>query len=367
MKILHIAPQFYPQGGGIENFTYALICSLQARGHENCVVASHNHMHMPDETSAEGVPVHRVPFLTAVSTQNPTGILKSKIRTARVKESFQADVIHLHVGGPIAALHLLTETVAPAPLLVTVYDLPPRGQNSDSLQKVFVKAIRIIAISQIRLEECRAFAPQAAERMKRVYPGKPWQEPEEVIQPAPHPLILMTGRQVPEKGFDLAIKAFAKVIGRFPDASLVLVGDGPIHAELTAQVRGLGLQENVQFTGRIPEDALAAFYRQSRMTLVPSRHSESFGLVALEAMQAARPVIASRVGGLPEVVLHDETGLLFPKEDVGALADAMARLLENPVWAQSLGRAGQERARTVFGWETCVNIYESMYREACSP
>ena len=98
------------------------------------------------------------------------------------------------------------------------------------------------------------------------------------------------------------------------------------------------------------------------MMVVPSRWQEAFGLVALQAAQLARPVVASRVGGLAEVVADEETGALVPADDPPALALAMAVLLQDPERAIRLGCNGRDRARTLFGWDRYVDARDQLYR-----
>jgi glycogen(starch) synthase len=99
------------------------------------------------------------------------------------------------------------------------------------------------------------------------------------------------------------------------------------------------------------------------LALVPSRWREAFGLVALQAMQMARPVVASDMGGLPEVVAHGETGLVVPKEDPAAVAQAVVQLLENRRLAEEMGAAGRRRAEKLFSFDRYVQEYESLYRK----
>jgi glycogen synthase len=364
MKILHMLPSFYPEIGGIESFALDLVQASQALGHENCVVTSHTFASTPDLITVNGIPIHRVPLMTGLTDHNPAQLLHAIRRTTRVMDAFMPDLLHLHLGGPVAFLYLTVKKADGVPMVVTVYDLLQPGQDSPSVRKVLEKAASIAAISNIRHEECRAFAPKAAGRMKLIYASRPILKTSVSCKSAPFPLILMVGRLVREKGFDLALDAFAQIAGRFPDARMMLVGDGPMHKELAAQIGQLGLQNRVTLAGWVTHEALVSLYQRAWVTLVPSRHSESFGLVALEAMQAACPVIASRIGGLPEVVLDDETGLLIPIDDSESLAEAMDQLLKKPDWAKSLGQAGQTRAREVFGWETCVRAYETLYKES---
>ncbi len=361
MKILHIVPSFYPKIGGIETFSLSLVRSLQARGHENRVVASHSAAELPDSGQVDGVRIDRVPFLTALTDRDPKGILLSRIRVAQVKREFRPDIVHLHIGGPVAFLHLQTEDVAPAPLVITAYDLPE--ERLPSVVAVLAKAGRTAAISRIRLEECRRAAPDAAARMELIYCGLPDLPAFESCGKTETPSFLAAGRQVKIKGFSVAVEAFEEVHRAFPQARLVLAGDGPEHAALKRQVLAANLAGVVEMPGKISMEDLLRLYRTAWATLVPSLHSESFGLVALEAMQAGSAVIASRIGGLPEVVSEGETGLLVPVGDPQALASKMKMLCADPERAFALGRAGQARAETTFSWSACVDAYEKMYYE----
>ena len=361
MKILHITPVFYPKLGGIETFTLALIRSLQARGHENRVVVSHSAAALPDTDEVDGIPIDRVPFLPALAARDPKGVLLSRLRLARVKQAFGADIIHLHIGGPMAFLYLQTEDISPAPLVITAYDLPT--EPLPSLNAALDKAALIAAISEVRMDECRALAPQAAGRTRLVYTSLPDRMRPTALEKTPAPTFFMVGRQVEIKGFDISIAAFEKVHKVLPEARLVLAGDGPEHENLQAQVRRAGLEGIVLLPGRISDEELSDWYDSAWATLVPSLHSESFGLVALEAMQAGCAVVASRIGGLQEVVRNGETGELFPAGNPDALAEILIRLGRNPQLAFDLGAAGRHRAANVFGWDTCVDHYEKIYVE----
>src|SRR5262249_26205653 len=157
----------------------------------------------------------------------------------------------------------------------------------------------------------------------------------------------------PEKGFDIALTAFASLVRRFPRAHLIIAGDGEERSKLEHQIRRLGLATRVELTGAIAPDEVPALLNTVTAVLIPSRQ-EPFGLVALEAALMARPVVATRVGGLPEVVRHEQTGLLVKPEDPGALAAALAHLLDHPDTASRMGQAARRRAQEVFSLERCV-------------
>jgi glycogen(starch) synthase len=106
---------------------------------------------------------------------------------------------------------------------------------------------------------------------------------------------------------------------------------------------------------------------QATFVLMPSRWEETFGLVALEAALLGRPVIATRVGALPEVVQDGETGLIVPRDDAAGVAAAIAALLEDPARTQRMGHAARERALRVFGLRPSLDAYEALYRRFATP
>jgi glycogen(starch) synthase len=170
---------------------------------------------------------------------------------------------------------------------------------------------------------------------------------------------------VPQKGFDRALNAFASLVQRFPGIRLVIAGDGFERPELVQLADRLGLADSVEFTGWVHRDQVPALINRCTLVVMPSRF-EPFGIVSLQTAQMARPIVATRVGGLPEVVVDGETGLLVENGDDDALVAAIAFLLENPEIAVSMGQAARRRAREVFSWTNYVDAYESLYRKLMS-
>jgi N-acetyl-alpha-D-glucosaminyl L-malate synthase BshA len=146
-------------------------------------------------------------------------------------------------------------------------------------------------------------------------------------------------------------------------ARLRLVGNGPDRPALEAQVASRGLTADVEFLGE--QIDLPAVLRGADVFLLPSE-TESFGLVALEAMACGLPVVASAVGGLPEVIADGETGFLCPMGNVGAMAAAARRVLDDPSLQARLGAAGRRRAETLFRMDPAVDRYVDIYRRVLS-
>jgi len=360
VRILHITPFYKPDVGGMETFTSHLVPELQRRGHENLVLTSRRIDAPGGPAEVDGVPVHRLDYIVPLYNKDAGGILRAKKAAERIKQEFQPDVIVVNLGGPMAFLYLSTENTAPAPLVVIAHDLSAPGISVPTLRQLFGLASHVTAVSAARLRDAQRIAPEAASRMSIVHPCLPRREFLPGVARSATPLALMTGRLDAVKGFDLAIEAFGRVHRELPHARLVLVGDGPGFQELHSQINQLGLDGVVHLAGYLPDSQLTRLYQEAWVSLVPSRHSESFGLVALEAMQAACPVIASDTGGLGEVVLDGETGILFPKEDVQQLAASILDLFRNHELRIRMGEAGRRRAEGHFAWERCVAAYESI-------
>jgi glycosyltransferase involved in cell wall biosynthesis len=177
------------------------------------------------------------------------------------------------------------------------------------------------------------------------------------------PLIGMVGRLSPEKDHETFLRAAARVAGGWPEARFAIVGEDPEPGQprrraLESLAGRLGLEGRVKFTGArrdIPE------LMAGLDLLVHCTHRESFGRVLVEAMAAARPVVATAVGGIPEVV--GECGLLVPEGDADEVARAVESLLADAEAASHLGRAGQRRARAHFSIEAHASQVEALYEE----
>jgi glycosyltransferase involved in cell wall biosynthesis len=190
-------------------------------------------------------------------------------------------------------------------------------------------------------------------------PQDGWWLRREFNLPGDAPIVGVVGRLTPQKGHDILLRAFARTLVVHPAACLLVVGDGETRPGLQTLARDLGIGDRVIFTG-YREDApqmMGGF----NIVAVPSLW-EGFGLVLLEAMAMSRPVVASRVSSIPEIVLDGQTGLLVPPADAAALAEAMAKLLGDPILALEMGRRGRERLLSDFSAERMVRETELVYQ-----
>lgn len=188
-----------------------------------------------------------------------------------------------------------------------------------------------------------------------------WSDDPPLELPESARVVLSIGRLVPQKGHDVSLNAFARIRVEHPDAVLAIVGEGPEREQLETLGRKLDLGDSLLLPGRAGD--VAAWFRRAELFLHPARW-EGFGLVLLEAMLAALPVVATRVSSIPEIVAADKTGLLVAREDPEALAVALGRILDDPAYAQQLGEAGLARARSEFSVEQMASATAAVYRKA---
>ena len=365
MRVLFWTPLYPPSIGGLEILVADLARGLRARGHDVCVVTGVGPPYgLPEHDVHEGTPVHRIGFREALERRDPAGVIAARRRIADLKRSFRPDVVHSHLPDVGVLGHLRTLDAHPARLVVTAHmvfedELYLPRPAFDTLMD---RAAWVTAVSEASLAPLLAGWPGIADRSSVVHCGREAPTLPLAAPPAAsRPVVLCMGRLVRDKGFDVAIAAFARIADAFPRARLVVGGDGPERSRLEEQAAALGIADRATFTGWVSPDATTELIDGATVVVMPSRWEEAFGLVALEAAQRARPVVAARVGGVPELVDDGETGLLFGREDAEGCAAAIAALLAEPGRARRMGEAGRERARVRFGLDRFVDGYEDLY------
>lgn len=169
--------------------------------------------------------------------------------------------------------------------------------------------------------------------------------------------IVSVGNLRPEKGHETLLDAFSEVVSSVPDARLLLVGDGPLKGTLERQATELRISDRVEFVGAT--DDVWGYYARASVFALPSHH-EMLGIAALEAMGAGLPVVASRVGGIPEIVAEGKTGFLVPPREPAALAARIVELLNSPERCVAMGEAGRVSVQEL-RMERTVDAYFDLY------
>ncbi len=196
---------------------------------------------------------------------------------------------------------------------------------------------------------------------------------EAATVPPPEPpgdtaTILFTGRHIQRKGVPFLLRAMPAILQR-RKVRLLITGYGDRRQEWEALARELHLGDAVQFLGIVSNERLGQLYRSCDVYVLPAifddrGDTEGLGVVLIEALQNARPVVASGVGGIVDVIQHEKTGLLVPEKNPQALADAVLRLLDDPALARRLGQQGRAEAERQFDWDRITSETERLYRSA---
>ena len=397
-----ICPTYwYPQHATDTQATYVhdINRHLARRGHAVTVVTPGNSS-LPASESFDGVQVIRFPLelpvdLTygrvAQSRVNLVGkfarlavmahYLEAQYRaTLAAGRAQRADVIHAHWAIPTGPAAVQAARKLGVPSVITMhggdvyvnpeqgYDFPTRWYVRPPLRWTLRRADALTAIT----EDCRQHALRAGapkESIHLVFNGTdlrrfspaPAPAGSRVGDPRFGPQMIFACRQLfPRKGIRFLIEAAAKLTPRFPELQVVVAGDGFERPELIRLAESLGISDRVTFLGWVANSELPAYYRAACVSVIPSLE-EGFGIPAAEAMGCEIPVVATDAGGLPEVVEHGVTGLIVPRGDSSALAEAIGSLLSDPARRLAMGITGRERALRYFDWDRSAEQFEQIY------
>lgn len=394
MRILHVVTAF-PRGPDdvIVPWLVELLVRLRAAGHEVEVFTSA--YRGGGNTEFRGIPVHRFRYAPAgwedlTHDEAAPDRMRRSVRYKLLPLWYVAggvlgiwrlcrrrggryDVVHVHWPLPHALFGAAARAACGARLVTHWYGVELRWVQSSLrwLRWLVRWALRtsdaVVAISSYTAREIERFG--AGGVPVRVIPYTTSVPPAAPGSRRPSPdgalRILFVGRLVERKGVTHLVEAVKRlpsdVVGR-----LEIVGDGPERPGLATQIERDGLDRRVALRGRLSDAELRAAYESADALVLPSvvdarSDTEGLGVVLLEAMSYGVPVIASALGGIPDIVRDGETGLLVPAADPEALAAALRRVAREPGLAARLGAAGAHRAATVFGWPAIMAQWEECY------
>lgn len=288
------------------------------------------------------------------------------------------DLIHLNFTG-LANPALLGMYLTPAKIIFTehasgvvVEGQRLRKQVSNLAKRVLLKHVSAyIGVSEYVSRRTRASVPISHKKIRTIYNGvnlsrfqvaSKEDARKKLDVDADMTVISAVAMLIPEKGIQCLIQAMCQLRDRgLKKVKLLVVGEGAYRADLDALVEKCDLQQNVEFLGRRSD--VHTIFAASDIVVTPSLWDEAFGLSIAEAMACARPVVASNVGGIPELVDSGTNGLLVAPGNVADLVDKLTTLIENPVSAEQMGRQGREKALQLFSLENQVKKIVDLYEE----
>lgn len=347
--------------GGSERHLLALLPALREHGVEPSFVGLDDPHGAPEPFYA-ALEQGRIPFARVPSGYDADPRLPFRI--ARAARAFHPDLVHTHLvhadvhGAAAAALLRL-------PLVSTKHnDDPFRAGLFRYVERLLAgRARRVIAITEslARFNMTRVGIPRA--KLVVVHygldvPPPSWGDNPPLELPAAARVLLALSRLVPQKGLDVAVRALPAIRERHPAAALVIAGEGPEREALERLAASLGVGDAVFLPGRAGD--VSTLLERAELLVHPARW-EGFGLVLLEAMLASKPVVATRVSSIPEIVVDGETGRLVAPDNPSALAEAVVDVLDDP---GSLGAAGRARALERFSAGEMARRTAAVYADA---
>jgi phosphatidylinositol alpha-1,6-mannosyltransferase len=298
-------------------------------------------------------------------------LVPTLLRLSSILRYHRIGIVNIHYPVEGFVYFGILRYLLPAKLVISVHgaDLFPGGKPRKrvawSLRFLLRSAHALVAPSEAFLRDCSDRFPAAFKRGVSIHNGIDTEEltAADVLSPgtpAPDPFVLCIAEHNQKKALDVLLKAFVLVSQADRRFKLLLVGDGPLRGELEDQARALSLADQVVFMGRQGRSDTLRLLRQCRMFVLPSR-SEPFGMVVVEALLSHRPVVASAVGGIPEIVHDRQSGLLVQPDDPGALAGAIQEILNDEGLGQALAETGYTRAMEIFTSHRMGSDYERLY------
>lgn len=366
----------YPTYGGSGVVATELGIELAARGHQVHFITYSPPFRLTGREA--NIRYHEVPVTNYPLFQFPPYDLALATRMAEVAEFYQLDLLHVHYAIPHSVCALLARQMLAArgirlPFITTLHgtDITLVGQDHSYLPITkfgIEQSDGITSISQHLKEETeRAFGITREIQVVRnfvncdVYQRRPdvYDRDRPKYAAADEALLVHLSNFRPVKRVTDVVHTFAKVAKQVP-ARLMLIGDGPDRSEAERLAVSYGIKDRIHFLGK--QDSVEDLLPLADLMLMPSE-MESFGLAALEAMACSVPAIATRVGGVPELVDHGETGMLFPIGDTDSMAQAAIDLLTHPNRLTAMAQAARRTAQQRFCTTSIIPLYERYYEQ----
>lgn len=362
--------------GGSSLAAYYLSAEMAKRGHEvNVFTTSINSDDSIDKN--ENVTIYRYGTNFRIHTSNISfGMFKKPM-------DHNVDIIHTHFDippGPLAGLRYAKKNKNP--FIVTYHGdwvesygglirrVGVAFHNKYLVDKVLSYADAIISPSEYYINESK-FLRKYREKIVVIPNGINYRDfnisyskedcRKKLCLPLNKKILLFFGYLSPYKGPEVLLKAMPKIIKNVSDVELVFAGKGVMHDELEILSKKIRVKKNVRFVGFVEDGLKPLYYKAADVFILPSTmNTESFGIVNLEAMACGVPIVASNIGGIPDIVKDGENGLLVQPKNTEALANAIIYLLENEDMKKKLGLNGKMKVKN-YSWEKIAEKTEAIY------
>jgi glycosyltransferase involved in cell wall biosynthesis len=387
MKVCLVSQEYPPEsgGGGIGTQTYLKAHGLSARGHDVHVVSA-AFEGRPRTYADRRAIVHRiaVPIVSGAGVESGTTWLAYSAAVAdkltALDEEIRFDIIQFPEYGaegfvyqvdtfPRRTARYVVQLHGPLAMLRDHVGWPERGSALAAIggvmeRSVIGRADKILASSHNTARYCAAEYGCDLDAIDVIHSAVDTRRFTPMPQPAGahSPRVLFVGNLVDSKGFSLIVKAVLQLRAIYPDILLRAIGKGQyLGTRIDREIRAAGADDHVDMIGYVPHHDLPLHYAWCDVMAGASTFEPGPGNTYLEAMACGRPVIACDSGGAPEVVLHDETGVLIPPRNVQALIEAIARLADDHVLRDRLGAKGRHWIESRFAIDPYIDRVEAAY------
>jgi len=361
MRIVIIVNLFPPKWiGGTEIASYCIAEHLAKRKHDVHIITSLDHDLVKNRSYEKGFHIHRI----SVIPIRTIGLIFFWVDIFRMIKKIDPDIVHAQ-SLIFAIPALISKKLLKIPYIVW-------GQGSDVyLQDCFMKLVSNTIIKNA--DSAIALTKNMKELMQAIYNrdiviipngidlGDYRDEPDEPPRETLGKRILFVGRFNPVKGIQYLVRAMKIVCEVLPDAKLILVGDGEERENLEHLTNSLGIRDRVDFVGMIPHEKIPDYLCQADIFVLPSL-SEGFPLVILEAMACGLPIVATRVGGVPDIIEDGVNGYLVESGDFQKMANKIIFILENQPLKLLISKNNRIKVQ-MYGWENVINQLEHIYFE----
>lgn len=360
MNLLLLSTSYPPVLGGLQTVAHQVAQHMHSRGHAVRALTMRYPRSLPPHEVRDGIPITRWLMLRPNLPDLRRGRLDALLaacvyypltlrRLARLMQTFQPQTVNFHFPTHLTHFVLWLRRRYAFRLVVSLHGHDVLGDSARSayegrqFRQLLAQADAVTACSADLLAKATALAPSIAPRAAVHYNGVDLARfADRTPFPHPRPYLLFFGRLIATKGVDLLLEAFAQNAALQPELDLLLAGDGDLHQVLEAQSALLGIHNRVHFLGRAAPKQIVQLLNGCCFAVFPSR-VEPFGIVAVEAMAAGKAVLATRVGGFPEVLPVPPNCLVEPTVD--ALASALTDWLSNLEAIQHEGEQNRAHAQ----------------------
>ncbi|GEM_PF-3046148 len=365
-NVLIVTPYYYPEGGGLENYAHQIAKRLAAINHK--VVALTLSRKYSTQENVDGVIVIRKKANFVIS--NTPIKLNFCYDIAKIIKEHDINVVHAHMPVPFAAdMTALVCRIKKIPFILTYHAntlfkgksltdliallyLPWQNLTLDSAKKI----IFVFSHISSKFEKWR-------HKIQTIPPGVDLYKFLNTPYPFnTHNILFISplSRAYPSKGVNVLLQAVKYLKSQINDFKAYIVGTGNLEAYYKKYVRDCKLEKCVVFLGKLKHQDMPALYQRSNVLVVPSLKSEGSPTVIIEAMASGRPVIGTKTGGIPELIVNNYNGYVIEPSNAKSLSDKIKELLVNPATAALMGRRGRTMAEQKYSWDMIAKQYEDL-------